>query len=216
MRSSRSIMAKYAGHLISGFHTGAVIVAGLLFWSSKLCLGVAPVLTGSLLSSSKPQRPPHPYLPHCARVAPRLSTLSSGVPVISLRHLATLTRTRKHSEHGMSALHMDARPLSADLDLFMDTLPVLPYDSFTQGHNIFFHEGLQADSPLDSGSLEASGSGGAQSSESPTAVIQDDHKSGSSKPRGGKKGGTKGKDQEQLERIRAKNRRWAGWLGRQA
>lgn len=105
---------------------------------------------------------------------------------------------------------VDASLPSLELDqLFGDTLPVLPYDSFT-GKNIFFHEGLQAPSQADSGSLAVSDSV-PQSSESPTYVNESE---APKKGRAGKKGSAKPKDSDQLERIRAKNRRYQGtWSG---
>lgn len=100
---------------------------------------------------------------------------------------------------------VDASLPSLELDqLFGDTLPVLPYDSFTGGKNIFFHEGLQAPSQADSGSLGVSDSV-PQSSDSPTYVNESEVLK---KGRAGKKGSAKPKDSDQLERIRAKNRRY--------
>ena len=112
----------------------------------------------------------------------------------------------------MAGLTVEPRLESFGMEsLFGETLPTLPYNSFTGLPNVFFHEGVQGSAPVASTSLDDSGSVDL-SSGSPTTVMTalPDHegsKAAGSKGTGGRKAASKAKDQDQLERIRAKNRR---------
>lgn len=117
----------------------------------------------------------------------------------------------------MAGLTVEPRLESFGMEsLFGETLPTLPYNSFTGLPNVFFHEGVQGSAPVASTSLDDSGSVDL-SSGSPTTVMTalPDHegsKAAGSKGTGGRKASSKAKDQDQLERIRAKNRRSVGLL----